>query len=1255
MTHFKHNNGFIAKSLSYLILIILVTMLALFYWVSDVVEQEQETITSWISEKLGYPIDIAEIKLSWVGTSPQLELKTVKVMGQDNSTQLLSLKTLYLNLNILSSAWFTDLRLDDITVVGLNIAVTRDPNGLLALQGFNQGSDSTPLFADMIVRANSLKNFRLKTITVDYVDQQQTVLSGRYQIDNAVVKQRFSDWHTDGLIILPASLGDKIQFSANWALNKEQPALTPWQWSVDATDVRLAPLNSYLHWQNIAVEQGRIDVEFSGRGVGEQLNSATLDLDLSHGLLATKHQDQALAPVVIEQFAGKFAWRQQQASWRLSGTQVSLDINDKKWPETTLTVSQQNKHITAKSDFLRIEDLIDVATLSGTLPEQLTQQRPAGDIEQVEVLYQTGQGIELASFTLKNGQVKPWRDYPGFNNLNAEFVFSEQAAKIKLASQQVTVHPATWLDDTVFFDVISGELEFEKNEQDWRLQGHGIQVKNDDLEIQFDGDIQQHSDGKIINDVVLTLDNIAVARWQSYFPEKLLSESFKNWSAGAFLAGEVVHGQIKLQGDMAAFPYQSEQNKLLGNFDLALQVKDVQLHYAKAWPDLFDVTGTITGQGNNLIIKSQQGSIAGFAFQQVETNIDKLVEAEPILTVDGRLKGTSQQALNFLQNSPLKQRFGSVVKAVSAKGKSDINLNMTVPLADTDGTQVKGDVSFIGSHLYKKSNPKFGLMQVNGLIKFHNKGVTANNIKGQFLDQSVDINVFPKDETTVVSTTGMASTAILRQTWPEQIPDFITGKAPYQLDVVISERSIGDFYIDGSIASNMKGLAIALPAPLQKTTNQTKRFKAAFKQATHTPNMTITYDDTVDMVITPLANRDLFDNPELEMTVTMLDVEQWLLWSEQYQNEGPSPLTKLSRLSFDFGQLSGYGQQFSDVLITAQKQAKNWQALIKSPAIRGSVSIPQASNQQGLLHIDLEKLALSMPQKDKVKAKAKRTDIWPSMAINVKDLVIDNLRLGHFKLTSHQDNNKWLIDSATLTSDVYSGAVSKGVWQQSAAGDTTELVVRIDSHNFAGLLKQLDYQPVIQAEKSKLEMAFSWPSDPLAISQQTAKGTLSFKLEKGKLNDVEPGAAGRVFGLLSVAAIPRRLALDFNELFGKGLNFRTIKGSFDIANGIATTQDLVLQGESVKIEVTGPVDLENQLYNQKVKVTPNVSSTLPIAGAVAGGPIGLGVGAAILLADKLAGKLFDKEIVNIISYNYNLTGPWQEPDLSVVRPTLPKL
>ena len=164
---------------------------------------------------------------------------------------------------------------------------------------------------------------------------------------------------------------------------------------------------------------------------------------------------------------------------------------------------------------------------------------------------------------------------------------------------------------------------------------------------------------------------------------------------------------------------------------------------------------------------------------------------------------------------------------------------------------------------------------------------------------------------------------------------------------------------------------------------------------------------------------------------------------------------------------------------------------------------------------------------------------------------------------------------------------------------------------------------------------------------------LLFDIGKGELEEVKPGAAGRVFGLLSFAAIPRRLALDFNDLFGKGFDFTSIKGSFDIANGTATTQDFTLNSEAAKIEISGPVDLVNQRYDQVVKVIPNVSSTLPLAGAVAGGPVGLGVGTAILLVDKLAGRLFDKQIVNLISYSYKLKGSWLNPELNIVAPVQP--
>ena len=75
--------------------------MAVFYWGASIVEKQQESITSWVSTEVGYPIEIADIKLSWVDISPQLEFKTIKVMVKDNSAELLSLETLYLDQSVI--------------------------------------------------------------------------------------------------------------------------------------------------------------------------------------------------------------------------------------------------------------------------------------------------------------------------------------------------------------------------------------------------------------------------------------------------------------------------------------------------------------------------------------------------------------------------------------------------------------------------------------------------------------------------------------------------------------------------------------------------------------------------------------------------------------------------------------------------------------------------------------------------------------------------------------------------------------------------------------------------------------------------------------------------------------------------------------------------------------------------------------------------------------------------------------------------
>jgi len=141
------------------------------------------------------------------------------------------------------------------------------------------------------------------------------------------------------------------------------------------------------------------------------------------------------------------------------------------------------------------------------------------------------------------------------------------------------------------------------------------------------------------------------------------------------------------------------------------------------------------------------------------------------------------------------------------------------------------------------------------------------------------------------------------------------------------------------------------------------------------------------------------------------------------------------------------------------------------------------------------------------------------------------------------------------------------------------------------------------------------------------------------LLDVEPGATGRMLGLLSLNTLPRRLSLDFSDLFSKGFRFDEISGSFVIDDGNAYTNDLLVDGPAAKIEISGRIGLADQDYDELVTVIPSVKTGIPLAGTLAGGPI---VGAALLVAQTLLeGKL--GAINRLAEKQYSVTGPWDDP------------
>jgi uncharacterized protein YhdP len=148
-------------------------------------------------------------------------------------------------------------------------------------------------------------------------------------------------------------------------------------------------------------------------------------------------------------------------------------------------------------------------------------------------------------------------------------------------------------------------------------------------------------------------------------------------------------------------------------------------------------------------------------------------------------------------------------------------------------------------------------------------------------------------------------------------------------------------------------------------------------------------------------------------------------------------------------------------------------------------------------------------------------------------------------------------------------------------------------------------------------------------------------VQAGQLLNVQPGAGGRVLGLLSIAALPRRLTGNFSDLTDKGLGFDSIHGDFELRAGNAFTNNLLLRGPAVEIGIAGRTGLGTRDYEQTAVVTGSVGSTLPVAGAIAGGPA---LGAAIYLFT----RVFKEPLKGIARGYYRIDGTWENPQVKPI-------
>jgi uncharacterized protein YhdP len=263
----------------------------------------------------------------------------------------------------------------------------------------------------------------------------------------------------------------------------------------------------------------------------------------------------------------------------------------------------------------------------------------------------------------------------------------------------------------------------------------------------------------------------------------------------------------------------------------------------------------------------------------------------------------------------------------------------------------------------------------------------------------------------------------------------------------------------------------------------------------------------------------------------------------------------------------------------------------------------------------------------------------PALDVTAERFIIKDRLLGRLEVAAVPAGRDWRLEWLLL-SNPESNLTLDGVWQVAAPRPTTRVNLRLETSDIGKLLTRLGQPEGVQRGTAKLEGSLSWNGSPYELDYPTMTGNLALEAAKGQFVKLDPGI-GKLLGVMNLQSLPRRVSLDFRDVFSEGFAFDEIVGAAKIDRGNASTENFRVRGPAASIVMRGEVDLAQETQNLRVRITPQLTESVAIAGALVGGPI---VGAAAYLAQKVLKDPFGQ----LASFEYDVTGKWSEPTVKRV-------
>jgi uncharacterized protein (TIGR02099 family) len=1214
-------------------------------WVLPWVGSHPEWVAAQLSHATGLPVKIDRLETVWPGLRPRLRLGGLAV-HDETGREVLRLEEVEATL-AWSSLWRRMPDFHWLEIIGPTIELGRGKDGVLSVAGIHLpsgGGHDRETGAGFVRWLLGQHRVAVRDATLIWNDELRGAPPLRLEKARFVFS-RGRDRHRFALKARPpAKMATMLDVRGELGefFDPAMPASAPGRLYVRLERADLGSWQAWVDYPFPCRGQGGVRLWLDSDGTGGIYASADVQLDGVEATLAP-----GLAPLRLTRLGGSLRLHRAAGQTEVSARELWLVTGHggKLAPtDFTLRLRQADDGAVNRGEFSASAlDLAVLAHLAGRLPigEDMRAAVAAldlrGHVRGFSFAWQ-GQAPAPHTWTLKTHfeavGLAALGAIPGAGGLSGRIEGNERAGRFTIASRDAHLDfPEVFEESRIFFAAFDVNGGWKRQNGRLELLFETVKFANDDAEGTASGRYWRTNGepGEVdFTAKLVRADGAAVWR---YLPKRI-NERVHEWVQGAVQHGKVAGVSMELRGRLKDFPFREKQ----GRFFVKADVTEGRLEYAADWPALENIEGELRFEGPGLTIEARGARVFGTRLERIRLGIPDL--GTGVMAVEGTANGPSADFLRFIAESPLPARLRDFTAPLLAEGNGQLDLNLVIPLRESEAAKV----SVSGDYRFAANRVGFGegwpmLENAEGSLSFTGDSLRIPSIRARMLGAPVTIEGSTTAAGLSLRAHGQADANSARQafSWPllEQLDGFVDWRAEFAFGTD-NAWAVMHFGLDG--------LRSRLPAPFAKERGEKWPLEVVvLSPGGGKPQRFVAkLADWFNVVLERDAAGALrggvgVNQParqdgagiQVAATVDTLDVDAWRRILGEKRDGGEDAALALAGVTLEAGRLHAFGRTFNALKLRALVDAEGWKANVESTEAQGDLIWRKAGD--GMLAARFRRLALS-GEEERDEDEIPPPKSLPGLDVRVEQFVLGGSELGRLEVRGSNQDGHWRLDKFSVhhPDARFSG---NGLWQPGEQ-ERTRLDFTLSTTDIGHLANALGYAKMVRGGQATLAGQLGWQGTPLRIDYGTLSGKLDLNARNGRFEQLEPGV-GRLFGVLSLQALPRRATLDFRDVFSEGFIFDRIAGDIAVSDGVMRTDKIEIVGPAARVFMSGHADIAAETQDLRVTVRPTLAESVAVGAAV----VNPAAGAVTYLAQKALGDPIEK----IFSHAYTITGNWSDP------------